>query len=448
MILNRFEKSIIGILLVLYLSSVVIWHSTNITILFWIITLSFTFIVSIKFNYSYSRIPTYLFVFFNSLFGDTNYVLYFAILDFIVSFLVLVKNRGVFRLSIRIILPWVLMVCVGIISGLFFASDSTSSVSGIEIYLLLTLILISSDISRTYGIINPYFVANCILIVNALLLLLFWINNYDLVFSVSRGELQILGTSGLRSNTLAGIIIVFLTFVLFTKAIDKFTIVFKGIIIVLDGITLLFLQSRGSYVAIFAVLLLSEITFFKNSEIVNKTRLTSDLLCFLSIALILIIPKSRDFINTHLFSRFVGAGDISNGRFEIYSQTINLWKKHPLIGNGFLQFYSNNISTGDPHNFILGYLASVGIIGTLFFLLFLFFLLSFKSDSIPLTRTIKFTLVSQIIHGLFEPVLTTNLPLALFIIFVSYLISLNSKLTNNWSPEIIDKGISENRYYI
>jgi O-antigen ligase len=49
-----------------------------------------------------------------------------------------------------------------------------------------------------------------------------------------------------------------------------------------------------------------------------------------------------------------------------------MWQSHPIIGNGFLQFYAFNISNGDPHNFVIGYLGSVGILGTVAFFAYIF----------------------------------------------------------------------------
>lgn len=66
--------------------------------------------------------------------------------------------------------------------------------------------------------------------------------------------------------------------------------------------------------------------------------------------------------------------DISNGRAVLYTQAIDLWKKNPVFGIGWQEFYFQNtgILKADKnsyvHNFLLEMLCECGVVGTILLL--------------------------------------------------------------------------------
>ena len=109
----------------------------------------------------------------------------------------------------------------------------------------------------------------------------------------------------------------------------------------------------------------------------------------------------------------------------LFHQSIDMWNKHQLIGNGFLQFSGYGMEAGDPHNFILGYLDSCGLFGFIALCVFLFRVFRLKDYNTRIDiKPLRYLMLAQIIHGLFEPVLTTSLPLSLFILICVLIIAI------------------------
>ena len=73
---------------------------------------------------------------------------------------------------------------------------------------------------------------------------------------------------------------------------------------------------------------------------------------------------------TKTINNLIEGEDISNGRMKLYSRAIELWKKSPVFGNGFLSFYHTNEgilranTLSHAHCIILEMLADVGFVGT------------------------------------------------------------------------------------
>lgn len=83
-------------------------------------------------------------------------------------------------------------------------------------------------------------------------------------------------------------------------------------------------------------------------------------------------------ISDGVIRRYYGAvssGDLSNGRFGIFTTTLELFQERPFFGYGFVSF-SNFSDYGTPHNQYLEVLFKTGMVGFLFFITFLAFSLN------------------------------------------------------------------------
>lgn len=389
--------------------------------LLWIVTLGSGVISWVKYNYSTSRIVTFLFLFLITLCGNTNYMLYFAVIDAIICFSIMMLNGHCIPKRTIALFPWIVMVLLGIFGGLLFAVDKTSFHIGIEVYLLLTAMLLSTELFIPKNKIEFNFIVKVLCVINIGIVSLFFLSNsIGGLLSITRGLIRLLGEVGIRSNTLAGIVLIFFIGLYslrgyFTNAVEK-TVLYVAL--TFDVIILLFLQSRGSYVAIAGTVLFSVCEVFIRNKDLNKKNMLKGIFALLVLIVLLFIPSIQSILNTFVFGRFFSFGsDLSNGRITLFQQAIDMWDKHQLIGNGFLQFNGYGMETGDPHNFILGYLASCGLFGFVALCVFLFRVFRLKDCNMPIViKPLRYIMLAQIIHGLFEPVLTTSLPLSLFML--------------------------------
>lgn len=392
----------------------------NIALLWGIALGNFT-ISWIKYNYSTSRIVTFLFLFLITLCGNTNYMLYFAAVDAIIGFIIMMLNGHCIPKKTIALFPWIFMVLFGIIGGLLFAVDKTSFHIGIEVYVLLTAMLLTTELFIPKNKIEFDFIVKILCVINIGIVSLFFLSNsIDGLLSITRGLIRLLGETGIRSNTLAGIVLVFFIGLYSLRGHFK-TVVEKTVLYVtlsFDVIILLFLQSRGSYVAIAGTVLFSACEVLILEKNLDKKNILKGIIALLALIVLLFIPSIQNVLNEFVFGRFFSFGsDISNGRIALFQKAVDMWKNHWLIGNGFLQFDGYGMEFGDPHNFILGYLASCGLFGFIALCVFLFRVFRLKDYNTRIDiKPLRYIMLAQIIHGLFEPVLTTSLPLSLFIL--------------------------------
>lgn len=413
----------------------VLFHFTGQTYLFWLITVFDVVAISIKYNYATARICCYLLLIVVSLCGDTNYLLRYSIIDLIITFSIIMINGHTISIqfkSYKLLYPWIVLLAAGTIGGFFYSIDRTSYYSGIQIYALLLLVILCSILIDNYNIShgNQKMHLQTIIYIFALsnigLVILFYISNpLPVLVSEHRALISLLGSSGIRSNTLAGIISTYLIILYFCRnQFKKITIKMIWVILLfMDIIMIIFLQSRGAYVAIGTVALIAifdKVMIDRNISISDLVKI-SCLVVF--ITFLLVSPNIKTTIVGRIFARFINdASDISNGRFDLYIRALNMWKYHPLFGNGFLQFDAMG-RMSDPHNWVLGYLDSTGVIGTVGFIIFIIIVIKPIRQVSVSNNSFRYGVIAQVIHGLFEPVLTQNFTLSFFIVIciISYL---------------------------
>lgn len=379
-------------------------------------------------NYATVRIVIYLDVLVISLCGDTNFTLRFAIIDFIITFITILFNGHSIPRRYKLSPSWTTVFISGCVGGAFYAIDRTSFHVGIEVYGLLLAMIISSELISYIEEVDLKVILAAICTTNAGLMTIFWMSNtiQDLL-TKTRALIYLLGDHGIRSNSLAGILVAFLIIIFTTRKYfsSKLVRLLNYIIITLDIVTLLLLQSRGGYIGITSAVLMAVVENIRNNRKRNRNSVINiiALVCF---AIVLVsLPGIQDLLWEYVFKRFfslTNTSDISNGRFRTYIEAYNMWKKHIFFGNGFLQFSAFNIANADPHNWVLGYLDSTGIFGTSAFAIFIIKCLRQYNSSGIISRAFRYSIFAQVIHGLFEPILTQNLPLSLFIVIciVSY----------------------------
>lgn len=392
-----------------------------------IVAVLISFSILKKSNYATARMCFMLYLFLITLCGNTNYMLYFFAIDFLIVMFICIIHRESILMHINGSFMWAGILLIGFISGALYAKDTISLHVGILVYTLIFLMVISTENIANIQKINFSFLVYAFINTNIGILFLFFYNNSLAELLVGqRGLIRLLGDEGVRSNTLGGILVVLFIFMLYFPTTtlrnngpmkyqkSKMQILLRWVCIIGDIVILLFLQSRGSYVAVGGVLLLGVIWNLKDGRNLSKYDVLKIGVWIVILLIAIFLPNVLNFFGEHLVSRFLGREDLSNGRLPLYEVATNMWKQHPLIGNGFLQFSAFNMETSDPHNFVLAYLASIGIIGTICLFIYLIGILFWKSKTT--NRCLIFIVFSQIIHSLFEPVLTTSLPLSLFIV--------------------------------
>lgn len=397
-----------------------IFVNAEITYPLWLLSILIFLGVWKKRNYITARAIIYLYLLLITLCGNTNFLMYYAPLDFAIVFTIILVERHKIPRKYSLSMPWVVLLFTGALSGLLFSVDKGSFHIGIEVYFLLLLILLSTELLQKIQTMDFSYVIKILLAVNSGILTLFWGSNTIAELTVkSRALIYLLGDRGIRSNTLAGIIVTFLCiiFVLKNNFRNFFNKIVVYAIIIFDIIILIFLQSRGAYIAVATVVLVSQIENQTIKKSYNRRQIVKTIVVFLVLIMLLTLPNTQSIFENYVLERFVSnTADISNGRFELYREAIQMWGRHIFIGNGFLQFEAFHIAYADPHNWILGYLASTGIIGTIALIIFMVKVVKRNKTVGTLSRAFRYGVLAEIIHGLFEPVLTQNLPLSVFVV--------------------------------
>jgi len=134
------------------------------------------------------------------------------------------------------------------------------------------------------------------------------------------------------------------------------------IVIILNMYCVLFLYSRGAYIAILAGLIF--ISFVKNKKLIIP------LVFLLFFWQVFLPPTVVERINQTRTEE--GTLDASSEhRIKMWQESIELFKENPIIGAGFNIFPYLGYELGDTHNIFVKILAEQGIIGMVIFLLLL-----------------------------------------------------------------------------
>lgn len=146
--------------------------------------------------------------------------------------------------------------------------------------------------------------------------------------------------------------------------------IYIGLLLFLDIILLLSVQSRGMSLSLFVVILVL--------GVLGKERIFK----IFSISIIfLCLLLSIYFSNSHYIKRYENVTKDGSfyARVEVYKEAFRLFKNNPITGIGFDNFvflqnnknYKYNESYGHPHNMPLKMLSETGIIGFVSYYLFM-----------------------------------------------------------------------------
>lgn len=316
---------------------------------------------------------------------------------------------------------------VGFIASIVNSVDTKSANLYIVVYFLLLCMVIGLSLMHKYSFFDP---DSSIAILSWVIFLFglgyFMTHTISELFSTAHISVYYIDKYGVYSNTLTGIMAPFVVagIIILLEYRKTWTRVLAGLGSLMMILVILGVQSRGTYLGI----LVAALWICKKKK-KSKVILSVIIIIFIIAICSLFIP---DEIWNSLFGRFntshFSDGDFSNGRSASYQIAWNMLKKHPIVGCGFWQFAEYGIQNSDPHNFVLAYLASTGLIGGISFFAFLFFsfkrinnlFIIAKDNSERIMSEISMcTLLIYVSHGLVEPSLTTSLPLSIFIIMIS-----------------------------
>jgi O-antigen ligase len=162
-------------------------------------------------------------------------------------------------------------------------------------------------------------------------------------------------------------------------------------------------------VALAGVLLVVAVLYFRE---MNRPRLWSLLVgtCVVLIAVGLLLDpyifNAVGYIKQNVLlvnDPYRGVGTGFTGRTEIWSETIDLWLKHPIVGIGFRQ-HEQFLAGAPAHNAYLAMLADTGVFGLLIyvFLLVASLIAAWGIEDQRTRRFVLTVLVSYVIIGFFE----------------------------------------------
>lgn len=253
------------------------------------------------------------------------------------------------------------------------------------------------------------------------------------ILSTNRALIYLSGNTGIRSNTLAGILGIFvpmhITLIMINKGYKK---VMYIILFMINAFIIITMSSRGVLIGLLTISIF--IYLILNGK--HKIKYIG-YICIVYLLLNVINPHLIDNILSRFILNNQDLNELSSGRLDIYKYLIKLFFENPFFGigmNNFCEYPINGYIVEDGHNFILTYLSSIGFFGTLFFILWLYFKLNkpikllIKNKFSNYTdkyyiMSILMSVIFMIIHGLFEPSITTFIPLIIFNIYISGLYS-------------------------
>ncbi len=359
-----------------------------------------------------------------ALLTGTNYLFYAGIIIFIIYFMVFLKDGTSLKID-KETMFFGIMVLTGITSSVLNAVDTKSANLYITVYLGIFVMLFGIRIARKRIVIEEKAAIKLFVWISFLIGFGFFMTHtISQLFGTKHIFIYYISNYGIYSNTLAGILAPFLigNVLTFIKVKDKFTKVISLISSIMFLLIILAIQSRGAYLGI----LISVLWLCVKKK-------SPKAIIYIIIALIIIMFVAILFpeIFTKFFARFSLAhfsnGDFSNGRSEIFKMAWKMFYEHPIIGCGFWQFEIHGNIYSDPHNFILSYLGSTGIIGTMAFMGYL--ISCYKRLNYEYEHSDKYSkLLSEIVmvsflitvgHGMVEPTLSTSAPLTIFILMTS-----------------------------
>ncbi|MCM3356561.1 O-antigen ligase family protein [Psychrobacillus sp. MER TA 171] len=407
-----------GILLGVYFFSLIIYLGFPVNILIYLSILSCILIIIINNNNAEYIISTYLGIFVITLTTQTNYLIPFTIINFFI--LIFFYRKKIIKSISKPVLLLILLVCCIAIS-IVNSINLKLAIDGLTSYFIATLIFfnIAFLARRKLDLSNLYWLFTFFIF--TMLFVFFYSHSISELSQTHRALIYFIGDSGTRSNTLAGylaalIFICFGSFKLNKSYFKKIvSLICMGAIILM----MYFFISRGAYLGMLVAII---------PLLIIKVSRTRFLLINFLIIIGLISISFSNLAENRIFN--LSKEDYSNGRIEYYTLALEQLKLHPLIGNGMNQFgfLAGMNKLEDPHNWLLAYLSAIGLVGTIIFLFFIYYIVkTIFLVNLRETKSNKELLVMAqavsvpIVHGMVEPTMSTSLPFMFFCILAAVL---------------------------
>ena len=159
----------------------------------------------------------------------------------------------------------------------------------------------------------------------------------------------------------------------------------KSLIIVFTcfiiALAILLTSSRGNFVSLSVCIIGNIIFFLKNQNITFFKKVLILIIFVLGLVLFYRFASNNYNLFLERMTTFSSEGDISNGRYELWTRAIQLWTEYPIFGNGF-ESLGRRMNLG-VHNTYIQLFCDSGMIGFALFISFLFILIkkSFVHDT-------------------------------------------------------------------
>lgn len=146
------------------------------------------------------------------------------------------------------------------------------------------------------------------------------------------------------------------------------------IISLLFFVGIIFIGSRGGLLGAIVTLMVLLLLNFNNWK--HKMKISGKKVIFLLILVtgvsIFYNDLQRIIMGRYINLTFSDNGLYTSGRDELYAESLAMISESPVLGHGINGFY---IRTGElyPHNIVLEMMNNIGILGLLFFFIFLFY---------------------------------------------------------------------------
>jgi len=184
-------------------------------------------------------------------------------------------------------------------------------------------------------------------------------------------EMEAYAGINVQTGTNAFFISVFIAFIV-TKIIDGSGSFSNYVFLSLSVVALILTQKRSF---LFANACAAIVVFLCNNRLQkNKIKKLTTFL-FLAVVVLLIfryLPFTQNLLDK--WNLLVDEGDVSNGRFELWKESINVWKTSPLFGVGA----GSLVKTYDlsSHNVYIQVLTEMGIFGAISYLALTIYIMS------------------------------------------------------------------------
>lgn len=163
-----------------------------------------------------------------------------------------------------------------------------------------------------------------------------------------------------------GFFIALFIIIVFNKLIvnEEKKYVWLKILLLIGGCyTLIWTKKRSFLIFVAIVIAISWLIGFRKNQ--HKLKYLVISICLIVLGIYFIERYNLDVLIVEKFLRYMDQGDISNGRMELWEESLDYFQNHPLFGVGIRSL--TTVLGNDSHNIYIQLLAEVGIIGAFIF---------------------------------------------------------------------------------